>query len=700
MKTSEPLPASVTRRKAIVYVRQSTPGQVQENLESQRRQYGLAEVARDHGFRDVEVIDDDLGRSASGSVARPGFDRLVAELCAGTVGAVLCLEASRLARNGRDWHHLLELCGLVEARVIDLDGVYNPCLPNDRLLLGMKGTISEFELGILRGRLVEAARCKARRGELRIPVPIGFLWDRDSGVGFDPDLRIQEVIGLVFRKFAQLGSARQVLLWVRNEGVHFPRPSDGKRLVSFDWTPARYRNVIALLKNPFYAGVYAYGKSEIRTKIVEGRARKSYGHRKPLEQWGVLLRDHHEGYIPWEQFERNQAQLARNAFGRACGVKSGRGGRALLVGLITCGRCGRRLQVVYTGKTPAPKYRCDRPNLMLGLPRCMGFGAWRVDEAVGAVLIRAVEPMALEAAREANQMRQSQESERRRIAELELEKARYEAQLAERRYAACDPENRLIAAQLERSWEATLHRVRLCEERLESRSDTDASPVNVDALEGLADDLQAAWSASSTTMRTRQHIVRVLIEDIIADLDEASGEIVLRIHWRGGQHSELRTRKPKSGEHRRRASNEAHAVIRSMASKWPDDQIAASLNRMGLRSGQGHSWTARRVQVFRGTQGIRAYRSAEKDGIWLTMYEAAEKSGASSHAIRRLIASGVLPATQVVPDAPWQIRTSDLESDEVRRAIANRPRRGERPCRSTSDPNIPMFPGFSRGGAE
>ena len=271
MRTTEPLPSSVTRRQAVVYVRQSTPGQVQEHLESQRRQYDLAEVARGHGFREVQVIDDDLGRSASGSVARPGFDRLVAELCAGDVGAVLCLEASRLARNGRDWHHLLELCGLVDARVIDLDGVYNPCLPNDRLLLGMKGTISEFELGILRGRLVEAARSKARRGELRIPVPIGFLWDRDSGVGFDPDLRIQEVIRLVFRKFEELGSARQVLLWLRAEGVHFPRPSDGKRLVSFDWTPARYRNVIALLKNPSYAGAYAYGKAstERRSSRVE-----------------------------------------------------------------------------------------------------------------------------------------------------------------------------------------------------------------------------------------------------------------------------------------------------------------------------------------------------------------------------------------------------------------------------------------------
>jgi DNA invertase Pin-like site-specific DNA recombinase len=274
---SDPLPTSVLGRKAVVYVRQSTPGQVQGNLESQRRQYDLVELARCQGFREIQVVDEDLGRSASGGAERPGFDRLVADLCAGSVGAVLCLEASRLARNGRDWHHLLELCGLVDARVIDLDGIYNPSWPNDRLLLGMKGTISEFELGTLRTRLLDAVRSKAQRGELRISVPIGFVWEREDQVRLDPNLRIQEVIRLAFSKFEELGSARQVHLWMRREGVHFPRPSDGKLTVSFEWTPARYRNVIALLKNPFYAGTYCYGKSENRTAIVDGRARKSYG---------------------------------------------------------------------------------------------------------------------------------------------------------------------------------------------------------------------------------------------------------------------------------------------------------------------------------------------------------------------------------------------------------------------------------------
>src|SRR5262252_4932195 len=341
MTSSDLLPASALKRKAVVYVRQSTQSQVMTNLESQRRQYDLVEVARQHGFADVEVIDDDMGRSASGTVARPGFDRLVAWLCAGKVGAVVCFDASRLARNGRDWHHLLELCGLVEARVIDQDGVYNPSSPNDRLLLGMKGSISEFELGVLRARMLDAARSKARRGELRLPVPFGYIWHRDIGLGFDPDLRLQEVIRLIFARFRVLGSARQVLLSMTADGIHFPRPSDEGRMTRFEWRLIRYRNVIAILKNPFYAGVYVYGKSEKRTALVDGRARRSYGHSKPIGTWEVMIRDHHEGYISWEEYERNQKQLALNDYRRAGGVKSGRGGRALLSGMMICGRCGR-----------------------------------------------------------------------------------------------------------------------------------------------------------------------------------------------------------------------------------------------------------------------------------------------------------------------------------------------------------------------
>jgi DNA invertase Pin-like site-specific DNA recombinase len=684
MTNADPLPAAVLKRKAVVYVRQSTQTQVQTNLESQRRQYDLVDEARRRGFHNVEVIDDDLGRSASGTMARPGFERLVAWLCAGDVGAVLCFDASRLARNGRDWHHLLELCGLVGARVIDLDGVYDACRPNDRLLLGMKGSISEFELGVLRARMYDAARSKARRGELRISVPIGYVWHREMGLGFDPDLRLQEAIRLIFARFRGLGSARQVLLSLRADQLHFPRPSDGKRMVAFDWTPIRYRNVISILKNPFYAGAYIYGKSEHRTAIVNGRAQKTYGHAKPFETWEVVLKDHHEGYIDWAEIERNQKQLAANSYRRVGDIKSSRGGQALLVGLLTCARCGRRLKVAYYGRSGVG-YRCDNPNLMLGAPRCLTFGSSRVEATVGRELLRAVEPIAIEAALEAERLCMERLNERRRILELELQQARYEASLAERRYAACDPDNRLIAAQLEKSWETALRRVDDCQARLEP--ETPAVTWAADFV-GLARDLEAAWTSPHVTMRMRQQLLRALVVDIIADVDEVARDVILTIHWRGGQHSQLRVRKPKSGEHGCRTPDEALAVIRSMAARWSDEHVAASLNRMGMRTGQGKTWTAHRVGSLRRVHGIHAYLSAEKDGEWLTMRDAARALSVSSHTIRRFIKVGVLPAQQVVPDAPYQIRSSDLHSEVVRAAIA---RKG-RPCRSEFAAPLPMFP--------
>src|SRR6266508_1022899 len=424
----------------------------------------------------------------------------------------------------------------------------------------MKGSISEFELGVLRARMLAAARAKARRGELRISVPVGYIWHREIGLGFDPDLRLQEVIRLIFARFRELVRARQTLLSLRADQVHFPRPSDGKKLVAFEWTPIRYRNVIAVLKNPFYAGAYAYGKSEKRTEIVDGRARKSYGHGKPLAEWEVLLKDHHEGYIDWAEFERNQKQLAVNNYDKVGGAKSGRGGRALLAGLLSCGHCGRRLAVSYSGRSPGqPVYRCNLPNQMLGLPRCLTFGGLRVDAAVARELLRAVEPMAIEAALEAERMHMESQGEQQRIVELELQQARYEASLAERRYAACDPDNRLITAQLEKNWETALRRVRDLEER---RPIAKQAEIEVDpkAFANLAENLSEAWNALGVTMRARQQLLRSLIVDIIVDVDEKAREVLLTIHWRGGQHSQLRVRKPKSGEHGCRTPEEALAV--------------------------------------------------------------------------------------------------------------------------------------------
>jgi hypothetical protein len=521
---------------------------------------------------------------------------------------------------------------------------------------------------------------------LRISVPIGYIWHREIGLGLDPSLRVQEVVRVVFTRFRQLGSARQVLLSLAAEQMHFPRPSDGKTLVSFDWTPIRYRNIIGILKNPFYAGAYAYGKSEKRTALVDGHVRTTYKHRKPFERWEAIIREHHEGYIDFDEFERNQKLLAANAYGKAGGVKSARGGRALLPGLLLCGGCGCRLVVAYSGHYSSPIYRCERPHQMLGRPRCLTFGAKRIDIAIGHELLLAVAPMAIEAAIHAENRVVEQQSEQQRIVELELQQSRYDASLAERRYAACDPDNRLIAAQLEKSWEATLARVQDCEARLAALKKPDPVPSTPD-FTALAEDLEAAWNAPGVTMRSRQQLVRTLIADIIANYDAGARELVLTIHWRGGQHSELRVKKPRPGEHGCRTSDEAVAVIRSMATRWSDESIAATLNRMALPTGQGKTWTAHRVSSLRRVRGIHAYKSAEKNGEWITMREAAAKLNVSHHQIRRLIKEGALLAEQVVPDAPYQIRASDLQDERVTLALA----RKARPCRVISENQTSIF---------
>ena len=688
------LPSTVVGRRAIVYVRQSTTAQVHENLESQRRQYALADLARGYGFSDVKIIDEDLGRSASSTSERPGFRNLVGEICEGVVGAVFCLEASRLARNGRDWHHVVELCALVGARVIDSEGVYDPSSPNDRLLLGLKGTMSEFELTVLRRRLLDALVTKAKRGELRIAVPVGYTWHSETGLAMNADRRVQAAIRSIFRLFDRFGSARQVLLHMKKEEITFPRPGNGRH-GKLAWRAPIYRNVIAVLRNPFYAGAYAYGKSRTTARIVDGVVVKRSSDLRSPSEWTVLLRDHHEAYVTWDEFERNQERLARNSFcKRAGGARSGRGGQALMAGLLRCGRCSKMLQVTYTGRgTPQPRYVCRTDHAMHGLAACITFGARRPDDAIAREILLAVQPHAIEAAYVAEREATNQVEERRRALELELQQTSYEAQLAARRYEAVDPDNRLVAAELEQRWNAALARQRECEARIEAVSKREVPRTDREELLGLAADLERAWSAPATTMRSKQQLVRALVQEIVVDVDDQSREVVLVIHWRGGQHSEVRTRKPQTGEHMKRASEGADAVIREMAGRWSDEDIAATLNRMGFKTGVGNTWTATPVGAHRMKVGIRAYDSATKDGRCLTMIEAAAKCGVSASAIRKLVKDGILPARQVMFDAPWQILASDLDRSDVQTALRNRRTRRGRPCRKSKDDRTLVIPG-------
>jgi DNA invertase Pin-like site-specific DNA recombinase len=387
------------QRRAIVYVRQSSLIQVLQNRESQLRQYNLAGYTRKLGFVDVETIDEDLGRSASGLVERPGFQRLVTEICEGQIGAVFCLEASRLARNGRDWHHLIELCGLVGAVLIDLEGIYDPRLINDRLVLGLRGTRSEFELGILRQRSVEAIRQKAQRGELRFCLPVGLGWSTAGNMELNPDGRVQNAIHLVFRKFQELGSARQVLLWCREQQITLPALGYSEGAAHVYWKVPIYSSILAILENPLYTGAYAFGKTEARTKVVAGRPQKTSGLPKPREQWTVLIRDHHPGYIFLGAIGTEPKDT-----GRKCSYEIAPGttewkGRPEPVGGPALVPPLRMLQVHYGRR--GIRYRCVSGNIKQGLPICISFGQVRVDQAVSMEGLQAIQPLAIEAALEA-----------------------------------------------------------------------------------------------------------------------------------------------------------------------------------------------------------------------------------------------------------------------------------------------------------
>ena len=497
------------QRRAIVYIRQSRPSQLIHNQESTRLQRSLADRARTLGFQQIMVVDDDLGRTGSGLVDRPGFQRLVAEVCSGEVGAVFCVEASRLARNGRDWHHLIDLCGMVGAVVVDLDGIYDPTLTNDRLLLGMKGTISEFELNLFRQRSMEAIRQKATRGELQIQIPVGFCWAPSGKLEKDPDQRVQQAIELVFRKFVELGSVRQVLLWFRQENIclpAFPHNTGERKMV---WKLPSYATLHSILSKPVYAGAYAYGKTETRTKIVEGRARKSAGHRKPQSEWRVLIKEHHPGYLSWDEYERNQSMIAANAHIHSGGEpKAGRGGGALVSGLLRCRRCGRMMQVFYPGTLV--RYVCNAGRSRYGEGTCISFGGLRVDAAVSKQVLEAVSGNAIQAALDAADQMQQKQRDLHTAVELELEQARYEARLAARRYESVDPDQRLVAAELEARWNTALQKVKELESKLHAFDrESQSVPVpNKQTLLSLAQDLPAIWNSPSTDMRLKQRIVR------------------------------------------------------------------------------------------------------------------------------------------------------------------------------------------------
>lgn len=670
-------------RGAVVYIRQSTMGQVAEHTESKRRQYALAESARSIGFASVTVIDDDLGRSGSGLVERPGFQKLVASVCSGSIGAVFCIEASRLARNGRDWHHLIDLCALVGTLVIDPDGTYDPRLVNDRLLLGLKGTMSEYELSLLRQRGLAARDSKALRGELQFILPPGYCWNEIGQIEMDPDERIGGVIRLLFDKFQEFGSARQVLLWAHDRALQLPitRRNNGS-VCRIEWRPAAYHTVLMILRHPVYAGAYVFGRTTQRTRIVDGRARKTTGHSKPMTAWNVLLRDHHPGYISWDQYEENQKLISENAhIQRRTDRKSARGGRALLTGLVRCARCGRTMRVFYGSQSGhAHRYHCRGDDSHVGGWLCIGVGGVRVDRAVAAQIVEAISEHAIEAAIQAANQSEKADAEIRQALCRELEEVRYEASLAARRYEVVDPTKRLVARELETRWNAALERVAHLEERIAQHDAAATLRPKVDraALMALARDLPTTWNAPGTDARTKQRITHILIREVILDRDDATNEAIVTIHWNGGRHSELRVARVRTGRYPADRHPNPVEAIRRLGGQWPDREIAVTLNRMRCKPPDGNAWTTVRVRELRERLRIAPFDPTSQHAETISAERAAAQLGICVGSLHKLIQAGALPATQLMQSATWQIPVAALETEAVkigvREIVGRRPK--------------------------
>ena len=663
-------------RQAYVYVRQSTPDQLLHNHESRRRQYALADRARALGWSEVVVVDDDLGRSGGG-IERPGFERLLVAICEARVGIVLAVEASRLARNGRDWHTLLEFCGLVGCLLADEDGVYDPRLPNDRLLLGMKGTMSEMELSLLRQRSFEALHQKARRGELFFTVAVGYRKARHDRIEMDPDLRVREALALVFRKFNEFQSVRQVHLWLRQEEIRLPAVDHGSLEPRIVWKLPVYNTILHLLTNPIYGGAYAFGRTYSRVGVRDGRKRVVRGFRRSQAEWEVLLPNHHEGYISWEEFGRNQRLIADNANSKGLMARgSVRRGDALLAGLLRCGHCGRRLHVSYSGTVGfCVRYHCRGAHINHGTARCISFGGLRVDAAVSAELLRVLAPLGIEAALGALDARAANTSEVHRQAELALTQARYEAGLARRQYDAVDPDNRLVVAELERRWNDRLVEVHRIEEQLATLKTAKVTMPTAEErarLMTLGADIEALWHHPGATTETRKHVLRTALVEIVAKV--VGNTIDLAVHWQGGDHTRLTVPKNRTGQHRLTTDAKTGELIRALARQQPDAGIAAILNRCGKRTGKGNTWTESRVRSHRCAHGIAVHRDGEMaERGELTLEETARRLTISKMTVLRLISSGVIQAGQACKGAPWAIPEAELAGLDARAALARCP---------------------------
>jgi DNA invertase Pin-like site-specific DNA recombinase len=660
-------------RNAYVYVRQSTDYQVQNNLQSQQRQYELADLAVHNGWprESVVTIDEDLGRSGSSAAGRTGFGRLVSEVALGKAGIVYGLEVSRLARNNRDWYQLLDLCSMTLTLIADADGVYDPACFNDRLLLGLKGTMSEAELHVLRGRMQAGMQHKASKGELKFSLPAGFTFDDEGRIIKSVDEQIQHIIGLVFSKFIEIGTVSGVLKLLLEEGLQFPRKAAFDK--SIRWVRPYYKALYDTLTNPLYAGTYVFGRSKMIKELDEHGNARSRQKKQAMKDWPVVIHDHHAAYVSWEEFLKVSTMIGKNR--PAVKDQPGgavREGNALLQGLAWCGQCGRSMRTRYhsTGKVPYPYYVCNAA-MGFGGSMCQSVGGRRIDEAIVSHFLEQMAPASMEIQMEAMRRMQEQEDDVETQLQLELERARYQAERMARQYNAIEPENRLVARTLESQWNEALEHVQEVEQKLAERRRQRAlsfGDAEREQIKRLAEDLPALWNAPTTTDKDRKQLLRAVLEKV--QITKHGNEVDLKIIWKGGAVVDKHVQLPKTPT-RPTPNADVVELVRTLAQRHTDAQIARVLILKGFKTLKGLSFNAHRVANLRLNHDIPCYRASnDSTESRFTVDAAAELLQVSRNTIYLWLKAGLLKGDQLTESAPWTVYVNDEDKRRLNAAAA------------------------------